>query len=70
MVFNNLYSKFQDLFASTKPKENRNNTKFNVFQVVDILFHNWILIDLTFIVQDFEEEDEGAIKSPLETWTA
>jgi hypothetical protein len=69
MVFNNLYNKFLDLFTLTKLRVNRDNTKFNVFQVVDILLQNWFLVDPTFIIQDSKEEDEGATKSPLETWT-
>jgi hypothetical protein len=66
MVFNNLYSKLWDLFASTKPRMNRDNTKFNIVQVVDILLRNWFLVNLTFIMLDYEEEDEGATRFPLE----
>jgi hypothetical protein len=50
MVFNNMYNRFWDFFASPKLRVNKDNTKFNVFQVVDILFQNWFLIDLTFII--------------------
>ncbi len=69
MVLNNLYSRFLDLSTSTKPRANINNTKSNVFQIVDILLQNWFLINPTFIVQDSKEEDEGATRSPPETWT-
>ncbi len=40
IVFNNLYSKLQDLSAPTKPNASRDNIKFEVAQVVDILFWN------------------------------
>jgi hypothetical protein len=62
MVFNNLYSRLWNLFALTKLEANRNNTKFGVAQVVDILLRNWFLIDLTFILPDFDEEDESAVR--------
>jgi len=66
MVFN-MYSKLWDLSTSTKLETNRNNTKFNIIQVVDIQLRNWFLVDSTSIVLNFEEEDESATKSPLET---
>jgi hypothetical protein len=37
MVFNNLYSKLQDLFTSTKLETSKDNIEFGVAQVVDIL---------------------------------
>jgi hypothetical protein len=67
MVFNNLYSRLPDLSTPTKPKVSRANIKFNVTQVVDILFQNGFLVDLTFIVLDLEEEDERDTKPTLET---
>lgn len=69
MVFNNMYSKLWDLSTSTKLGTNRNNTKFNIIQVVNIQLRNWFLVDSTSIVLNFEEEDESATKSPLETRT-
>lgn len=69
MVFNNMYSKLWDLSTSTKLETNRNNTKFNIIQVVNIQLRNWFLVDSTSIVLNFEEEDESATKSPLETRT-
>jgi hypothetical protein len=50
-----------DLFALAKPMD---NTKSSTTQVVDIFLRNWFSIDLTFIVLDFEEEDEGATRAP------
>lgn len=44
----------------------RNNIEFGIAQVVDILFRNWFLVDLTSIALDFKE-DEGVAKIPLET---
>jgi hypothetical protein len=66
-MFNNLYVQLQDLFTSTKPKASRDNTKLGVAQIVDIMFWIWFLVDLTFIVPNFEKEDESVVKIPLET---
>jgi hypothetical protein len=46
---------------------NEDNIKFNVAQVVNILLWNWFLIESTFIIPNFEEEDEGVARAPLET---
>ncbi len=54
----------------TKLEVSRNNTKFSNTQVVDILFWNWFLVDLTFIVLNFEEADEGDVRAPLEIQVA
>jgi hypothetical protein len=51
----------------TKLGANKDNTQFNIVQVFNIMFWNWFLIELTFIVPDFEEEDEGVAKVALET---
>ncbi len=40
MVFNNLYSKLQDLFTPTKPTMGKDNTEFNNPQVINILLQN------------------------------
>jgi hypothetical protein len=60
MVFNDLYNKLRNLSA------NRDNIEFNATQVVDILFQNGFLVDLTFIVLDLEEDYEGITKPTLE----
>jgi hypothetical protein len=50
----------------TKGRTSRDNTKFGVAQVVDILFQKWFSTDLTFIIQEFEGKDEPTSHSPLE----
>jgi hypothetical protein len=65
VVFNNLYSRLRDLFASTKPGASRNNTEFKTTQVVDILLWNWFPVDPTFILPKVDEEEEGAIRPLL-----
>jgi hypothetical protein len=47
------------LSTLTKPSANRDIIKFEVAQVVDILFQDWLLIDLTFILPISNEEEEG-----------
>jgi hypothetical protein len=67
VMFNNLYIQLQDLFTSTKPKASRENIKLGVAQIVDIMFWIWFLVDMTFIVPNFEKEDESVAKVPLKT---
>jgi hypothetical protein len=67
VMFNNLYIQLQDLFTLTKPKVSRDNTKLGVAQIVDILLWIWFLVDLTFIIPNFEKEDESVARVPLET---
>jgi hypothetical protein len=50
VVFNNLYSRLQDLVALTKLGTSTNNTKFRIAQMVDILLQIWFLIDLSLII--------------------
>jgi hypothetical protein len=56
IVFDNLYNRLQDLFAWTKPSTSRGNIEFIVAQVVDILFQNWFMVDLKFIILKSNEE--------------
>ncbi len=37
---------------------------------VNILFQNWFLVDLTFIVLNSEEANEGVARAPLEIQVA
>jgi hypothetical protein len=66
-VFNNMYSQLHDLFSLTKLGAHKDNMKFNVAQVVNILLWNWFSIESTLIIPDFEEGDEGVTKVPPET---
>jgi hypothetical protein len=65
-VFKKIYNKLWNLFTLTKIELIRDNVEFNATQVVDILFWNWFLVDLTSITPDFKE-DEGVARTPLET---
>ncbi len=47
MVFNNFYSRLRDLFVAIKIKASKNNTKFGIAQLIDILFWNWFLVGPT-----------------------
>ncbi len=40
IVFNNLYNRLWDLFASTKSSIRKDNIEFEATQVVNILFQN------------------------------
>jgi hypothetical protein len=40
VVFNNPYSRLQDLSAPTKPSVRKDNTKFEAAQIVNIIFQN------------------------------
>jgi hypothetical protein len=51
----------------TKGRTSRDNTKFGVAQVVDILFQKWFSVDLTFIIRESEGEDELNGHSPQKT---
>lgn len=62
IIFNNLYSRLQDLSALTKIIANKDNIKFSVAQVADILLQNWFPVDLTSIISNLKEEDEGVAK--------
>lgn len=62
IVFNNLYSRLWDLSTLTKIIANKDNIEFSAAQVVDILFQNWFLVDLTSIILNLKEEDEGVTK--------
>jgi hypothetical protein len=62
IVFNNLYNRLWDLSALTKIIANKDNIKFSAAQVVDILLQNWFPVDLTSIISNLKEEDEGAAK--------
>jgi len=52
IVFNNLYNRFQDLFALTKLGASRDNIKFRAPQAMDILLRNCFLVDLTLSYQN------------------
>lgn len=62
IIFNNLYSKLWNLSPPTKPSANKDIIKFEIAQVVDIMFQNWVLVDSTLILLESNEEDEGATK--------
>lgn len=52
--------------CTKKAKVNKYNTEFAIAYVVDIFFWNQFLTNPTFIIPDFEEEDEGDTWSPLD----
>lgn len=62
VVFNNLYSRLQDLFPPTKPNASKDITEFGIAQVVNIMFRNWFSVDSTLILLKSNEEDEGATR--------
>jgi hypothetical protein len=49
VIFNNLYNRLWDLVAPTKLDTSKDNTKFRVAQMIDILLRNWFIVDLTLI---------------------
>jgi hypothetical protein len=67
VVLKNLYNRLRDLFTPTKPEVSRDNIVFSIAQVVDNLLQSWFQIDMTFIISNLEEEDEGATKLSLKT---
>jgi hypothetical protein len=50
------------LSTLTKLGANKDNKKFGVAQIVDILLWNWFQVYPTFIIPNSEEEDESGIK--------
>jgi hypothetical protein len=61
IVFNNLYNRLWGFSTLIKPNASKDNIKFKVTKVVNILVRNCLLIDPKFILLESDEE-EGATK--------
>ncbi len=65
VVFNNLYNRLQDLFASTKPSASKDNIEFKTTQMVGILLWIWFLVDSTFVLPKVYEDEVGVARPLL-----
>ncbi len=60
VIFNNLHIKLQDLSTTSKTKKENlgKEIEFGVAQVVDTILWHWLLVDPTFQLSKFENENE------------
>jgi hypothetical protein len=60
MVFNNLHLRMWDLSAIVKPRKNKIGKEIDAgaAHVLDIILRHWFLVDLSFQLPKFKNEDE------------